>query len=184
MDPPSPERRPGSLAPGDTVTAMARYEHLPIYRQAFAVALHFEQVVAGFSRYHKYTLGAELRQASRAVVLAVTRANAAPNKAPHLLVLRGRLDELLLLLRLAKEAKAFRSFAAYTHAVEQVASVCRQNEGWLRSVTGSETSAGTGGQNPAAPGSRPARRERAKLNHRAPAPPGGPGHGDAGGPTR
>ena len=70
---------------------MARYEHLPIYRQAFAVALHFEQVVAGFSRYHKYTLGSELRQA---------------------------------------------------------------------------------------------RRERAQLNHRAPAPPGGPGHGDAWGPTR
>jgi hypothetical protein len=32
---------------------MARYEHVPIYKQALAVALHFEKVVAGFSRYHK-----------------------------------------------------------------------------------------------------------------------------------
>jgi len=35
---------------------MARYEHLPIYKQAMDVAVHFERVVAGFSRYHKYTL--------------------------------------------------------------------------------------------------------------------------------
>ncbi len=36
---------------------MARYEHLPIYRDALALAVHLEKVVAGFSRYHKYTLG-------------------------------------------------------------------------------------------------------------------------------
>lgn len=45
---------------------MARYEHLPIYKKALDVAVHFEKVVAGFSRYHKYTLGTELRNQSRA----------------------------------------------------------------------------------------------------------------------
>jgi hypothetical protein len=43
---------------------MARYEHLPIYKQALDVAVYFERVVAGFSRYHKYTLGTELWQKS------------------------------------------------------------------------------------------------------------------------
>jgi hypothetical protein len=33
---------------------MARYEHLPIYKQAMDVAVYFERVVAGFSRYHRY----------------------------------------------------------------------------------------------------------------------------------
>lgn len=46
---------------------MARHEHLPIYKAAFDVAVHIERVVAGFPRYHKYTLGTELRQGSRAV---------------------------------------------------------------------------------------------------------------------
>jgi len=44
---------------------MARYEHLPIYKQALDAAVHFEKVVAGFSRYHKYTLGTEIRNQSR-----------------------------------------------------------------------------------------------------------------------
>ena len=47
---------------------MARYEHLPIYKQALDAAVHFEKVVAGFSRYHKYTLGTEIRNQSRAVL--------------------------------------------------------------------------------------------------------------------
>ena len=48
---------------------MARYEHLPIYKAALDAAVHFEKVVAGFSRYHKYTLGTELRHARQAVTL-------------------------------------------------------------------------------------------------------------------
>jgi hypothetical protein len=106
---------------------MARYEHLPIYKQALDVAVHFEKIVAGFSRYHKYTLGSELRNQSRAVVGLVVKANAARDKRPHLLTLREALDELLISARIAKEARAFKSFKSFQFAIEQVVSVCRQN---------------------------------------------------------
>lgn len=115
---------------------MARYEHLPIYKAALDAAVHFEQVVAGFSRYHKYSLGTELRQASRGVIQQVIRANAARERLPQLLKLRDDLEAVLVLLRLAKEVKAFKSFQAYQHAAERVVSVCRQNGGgsevWIR----------------------------------------------------
>ncbi len=90
---------------------MARYEHLPIYKQALDAAVHFEKVVAGFSRYHKYTLGTELRSQSRAALALIVRANCARDRASVLVELRQCLDELLILLRLAKEvrASAFRS---------------------------------------------------------------------------
>ena len=113
---------------------MARYEHLPIYKVALDAAVHFEQVVAGFSRYHKYSLGTELRQASREVIQQVIRANAARERLPQLLKLRDDLEAVLVLLRLAKEVKAFKSFQSYQHAAELVVSVCRQNEGWIKSV--------------------------------------------------
>ena len=31
---------------------MARYEHLPIYKAALDMTVHFEGLVAGFSRHH------------------------------------------------------------------------------------------------------------------------------------
>lgn len=113
---------------------MARYEHLPIYKQAMDIAVHFEKLVAGFSRYHKYTLGSELRNKSREIVALIVRANAAHDKQPELLALRDRLEELLILMRLAKEVRAFKSFKSFQFVVELVVSVCRQNEGWLKST--------------------------------------------------
>ena len=38
---------------------------------------HFEKLVAGFSRYHKYTLGTELREGSRTLLQQVLRTNSA-----------------------------------------------------------------------------------------------------------
>ena len=40
---------------------MAHTEHLPIYKSAYELCLRLEQVVRGFSRYHKYSIGADLR---------------------------------------------------------------------------------------------------------------------------
>ncbi|WP_347987736.1 four helix bundle protein [Methylomonas sp. AM2-LC] len=111
---------------------MARYEHLPIYRDALNLAVHFEKIVASFSRYHKYTLGSELRNASRKAVTLIIQANNQSDKQQALRVLRDHLEELLLLVRIAKEAQAFKSFNAYSHVVELTAKVCRQNEGWLK----------------------------------------------------
>lgn len=105
--------------------------------------MHFEKVVAGFSRYQKYTLGTELRNQSRAVVSAIVKANSEADKLPALLGLRDRLEELTLAVRLAKEVRAFKSFKSYQYAVEEVVSVSRQNEGWIRSLSGKVQ----GGQN-------------------------------------
>ena len=57
------------------VARIARHEHLPIYKAALAMTLHFEVLVTGFSPHHKYTLGTELRQGSRAVLQQTLSAN-------------------------------------------------------------------------------------------------------------
>ena len=44
---------------------MARTEHLPLYKTAYDLCLYLEQVVRNFSRYHKYALGADLREGAR-----------------------------------------------------------------------------------------------------------------------
>ena len=117
---------------------MARYEHLPIYKKAMDVAVHFEKVVAGFSRYHKYTLGTELRNKSREIVSMIVKANSTKDRLPRLLELRGRIDDLIIIVRLCKEVKAFKSFKSFQFAVEEINSVSRQNEGWIKSAGGTK----------------------------------------------
>ena len=67
---------------------MAQAEHLPIYKASYDLCLYLEQVVQGFSRYHKYSLGADLRDGARRVLKLVVRANSRRDKAPVLLEIR------------------------------------------------------------------------------------------------
>ena len=56
------------------------------------MAVDFEKLVAGFSRYHKYTLWTELRQGSRAMlqqVLPADNAATRAQRAAELLVLHA-----------------------------------------------------------------------------------------------
>ena len=112
---------------------MARYEHLPLYKTAMELTVYIETVVRTFSRYHKYTLGTDLRQQSRALVTVIIRANSRGEKLPVLVDLRERVEALQVLLRICKEVKAFAKFEAYAHAAQLAVALGRQNEGWIKS---------------------------------------------------
>jgi len=113
---------------------MAQTEHLPIYKSTYDLCLYLEGVVPKFSRYHKYTLGADLRDGARRALKLVVRANARRDKAPVLLQLREELEELKVLLRLGYDANAFPNFNSFTRAITQVVAMAKQNEGWLKRV--------------------------------------------------
>jgi len=112
---------------------MARTEHLPIYKARYDLCLYLEHVVHGFSRYHKYTLGTDLRDAARRALKLVVRANAQRDRVATLLELREQLEELKVLLRLGQDLKVFSGFSAFEHAISQVVELAKQNEGWLKS---------------------------------------------------
>ena len=80
---------------------MAQTEHLPIYKASYDLCLYLEQVVRSFSRYHKYTLGADLRDGARRVLKLLVRANARRDKAPILLEVREEVEQLKVVLRLS-----------------------------------------------------------------------------------
>jgi hypothetical protein len=116
---------------------MAQYEHLPIYRKAFDLAVYLERTVHGFSRHHKYGLGVRLQHGAQDVLTRVIRAqntDAAGGRAAQLAELRVELEVLKNLLHLAKEVQAFKSFNAYGHAADLAVSIGRQTEGWLKTT--------------------------------------------------
>jgi hypothetical protein len=116
---------------------MAQTEHLPIYKATYDLCLYFEQIVRNFSRYHKYSIGQDLRDAARRVLKLIVRANARGDKAPVLLEIREEVEELKVLLRLCHDAKGFPNFNSFEHGIRLVTHIARQNEGWLKSQRGS-----------------------------------------------
>ena len=116
---------------------MARYEHLPIYRAAFDLAVHMEKIVRNFSRYHKYTLGSELRNRSREILASVIEANNQnEDRATKLLELREKIEFFKVLARLCHESGGFARTRSYLYVAEQMVSIAKQNEGWLKQTTG------------------------------------------------
>ncbi|ETR70919.1 MAG: hypothetical protein OMM_08462 [Candidatus Magnetoglobus multicellularis str. Araruama] len=99
---------------------MAKYEHLQIYRASFEYLIYYENIVKGFSIYHKYTHGSDLRDTGREIVKLIIRANNSRNKSPALEELRICLEESRLILRICKELKAFKNFKSFETAINQV----------------------------------------------------------------
>ncbi len=115
---------------------MARYEHLPIYKKAIELAVYIQQVVRNFSRYNKYSIGTELREHSRKIILLIIRANSCRDKGAVLSELVEACEMLKTSIVFAKEVKAFASFKSFQHASSLAVILCKQSEGWLKSSKG------------------------------------------------
>jgi len=74
------------------------------------LAVHIEKIVRNFSRYHKYTLGTDLRNKSRGILEKIIEANnARDDRAAHLLELRQELESFKVLARLCHKSGGFAS---------------------------------------------------------------------------
>lgn len=108
------------------------YEGLPIFRAATDMVAYFETIVRGFSRYHKYTMGTDLRSLSYAILDLVVEAN---RKIDRIEKLRGALNKLQKLksrLQVCAEIRAFRRPNNFPTATRKVIDISKQCEGWLR----------------------------------------------------
>jgi hypothetical protein len=112
---------------------MSIHENLPIYKKALDLVVYIETVVANFSRYHKYTIGTELRNSSRRILLLIAKTNYAKDKRELLLETRDNIAEVKIIIRICKEIKAFRSFKSYEFCTRLTVDVAKQCEGWLKS---------------------------------------------------
>lgn len=115
---------------------MAQYEHFPIYKAAFDLLVYFEKIVKNFSRYNKYTHGKALREIAREILMLIVRANNTYNKRPVLEEVRIKTEELKVTVRVCKEVQAFPSFNSFETAINLVVEIAKQNEGWMRSLSG------------------------------------------------
>ena len=107
---------------------------LPIYRSALELAVYMEQIVRGFEKYHKYTIGVDLRQKSKSLLFAIGHANLSDDKLHSIESLRDICEEMKMLIQLSKELKAFKNFGQFEHSSLLTVTVCKQAQAWLNAT--------------------------------------------------
>lgn len=86
-----------------------RKNDIPIWSDATQLLVDVEQAVRHFPRYHKYTLGTEMRQQAMKICQLVSRAWRDKARAPETLPrLVAAVDDLKIQLQLGRELQAFR----------------------------------------------------------------------------
>ncbi len=114
---------------------MARYQHLPIWRDANRLLILIEQAVRGFPRYHKYTLGSDLRRQAMLVCRLIIRANSTRDgRERELERLVLAVEDMKVLIQLGKELETFKRFKVFQQAAELSVALGRQSGGWWKRV--------------------------------------------------
>lgn len=111
------------------------YRSLPLWRDAQRLLLDVERVVRGFPRYHKYTLGSELRRQAMDISRLVARAaqqHEPQARLPWLEQLVWKVEDLKMSLQLGSQLQVFASFAQFQRLAEQAVVLGKQSGGWRR----------------------------------------------------
>jgi hypothetical protein len=114
---------------------MSLYEELPVYKKVLDLAVYFEKIVKNFERYHKYTIGADLKNLSRRILVLIAKANTKQTRKECLAEALDKLEELKITIHLCKEIKAFRSLNSSRFAVESIIDISKQCEGWKARIS-------------------------------------------------
>jgi len=77
---------------------MSFYEQLPVYKKALDLTVYFNTVVRHFDKHCKYTVGADLCNLSRKILILVARANAKQERQVRLQEAIELLEELKILI--------------------------------------------------------------------------------------
>jgi hypothetical protein len=99
---------------------MRHLNYLPIWHDANRLMVDIEQAVRGFPRYHKYTIGTELRTTALRLCQTIHRAHSRKQSRARLVQQVSELiDDLKMQIQLAKELRAFHNFAQFQRVVHR-----------------------------------------------------------------
>ncbi|MBD3789673.1 MAG: four helix bundle protein [Campylobacterales bacterium] len=113
---------------------MTNSHELPIFRSALELAVYMETIVKGFDKYHKYTIGEEMRRFSKEMLFIINRVGLANDRHGALIELRDRCEDMKMLLLISKELQAFKSFKQFEHSSKLTIDIAKQAAGWLKST--------------------------------------------------
>jgi len=118
-------------------------KNFPIWRDAQHLMVAVEHGVRQFSRYHKYTLGTELRQMAMQVLSNTTHAiNQKERRQQWVNRLVLVIEELKLKIQIGKTLNAFASFSVFEKLAKLAVGIAKQATAWRNKLQGDAASRG------------------------------------------
>jgi hypothetical protein len=109
---------------------------LPIWRDSNRLVVEVELAVRNFARYHKYTLGTDLRRQAMGIMRLLTRAlHDDTQRLRYVKRLVLAIDDLKVMLQMGKELRAFDNFRRFQQLAELAVGVGRQAGAWLKKLS-------------------------------------------------
>ena len=106
-----------------------------ITKKAERLVVDIEKAVRGFVRYHKYSIGADLRAQAMAVLRLCHRAWRERSRQSHWVTeLVWAIDELKLSLQIGSQLRAFKSFPQFELLIRAAEEIGRNAGGWKRQI--------------------------------------------------
>ncbi len=107
--------------------------NFPIFRSGLELCVYIETIVKGFDKYHKYTIGEDMRKFSKDILFIINRVGLSQDKKRVLIRLRDRCEDMKMLILISKELKAFKSFKQFEHSSRLAVDIAKQSQAWLNS---------------------------------------------------
>lgn len=107
----------------------------PIARLSHRILGDVETAVRRFPRFHKYSVGADLRAHAMQVARCIHKAwRDAEQRLPRVMEVCSAVDDLKISMQLAKQVRAFGSFAEFEALALLVNEIGQQSGGWLKKL--------------------------------------------------
>jgi hypothetical protein len=109
------------------------HQGLPIWKASMDLCVYVDTIVKNQERYHRYTIGAEMRSEAKEILLLIAKANRHKDvkRVEVLQELADKCEAFMVSIQLAKALGAFKGFKQFEHSSKLAVDISRQAIGWL-----------------------------------------------------
>lgn len=110
---------------------MAQFEHLPIYRQAYALLIEFHKLVPTFPKKYKFEIGSSIIKDLTDSCIFIIQINSLSSKKEKIQDLILLFEKIKLQIRVCKTLEIF-SKNCYFALSKRIIDLLKQAQGWLK----------------------------------------------------
>jgi len=108
---------------------MARYEHLPLFKDVYDFNLHFFKLSRGFPKDIKYGLGQEVKEQTSALMDQIIIANDNTDKKQYLKKAESCIEVIKIKIRMLKDLEAL-NLKSYNFIFAWLVKISKQITAW------------------------------------------------------